>query len=288
MKSFRSILLLRTETKKDLKLAECAKVHAINSPFTVHSDMKHLFLFNNQLEVHSVAPFNLLTKMDYQRDVVSLLAAGERLFVLTNDSLIMHENSQLAHSNGSFQGGSLVRIVYAPDAADSSLEEKEGVIAVQMPHELYVFNKHLSLLATWRCQCAFSTPDFFVTADLNVLEIRSTKIPKTKIMLPDNAVSLACDSLLSAIYVSLGDGGIYRISLTGDEPTTLAYHSEPVHWMAFSICGRYLFSADRRKACVWDTASLCLVDFLETPEDIHGLEVVVEGNRHYKEIPVKL
>lgn len=124
--------------------------------------------------------------------------------------------------------------------------------------------------------------------DFNTLRIFIKEQKKLEINMPDNIVCITADAIFSKVFVATQDACIYSVSMAGFQMQKMDYHQEPVKFMKLSICGKFLYTEDSKRICVWNTNSAVVMGFIDLDHEIFDLDIFVEGNRIYNKPPIQI
>ena len=282
MNAFKSSLILRTNSNKEPKLAHTASIYTFKHLFATHPSMSYLYVFSSAIEIYTTSPFNLVKSIDYKKEINDMLLTKDTLYVINDNSITSYSSNDFNVVSSNFKNCKLVRIA----SYSQNESERNRHVGVQSKSELTIYDGSFNRLDVFRCQCAYSIRDILMLGDFNTAKIYVKGERILEIAMPDYISCITTDPLFSRVYCATNDNSIYGISMSDQSLRKMEYHTQPVKFMKLSICGEYLYTADNTMLCVWNTKSDVVVGFVEIDEGIDDLDVFIEGNRNYNEIPV--
>lgn len=274
MLPFKTGLVIRSPTKKELKLADTSGIQVVGDRFCTDHKKEFLYLVNNGISAYTSSPLNLVKKLDYKKEVSDIVATDTDLFLLNDSSLTLYSKTMFNAISNNFKGSKLVRIF----SETSTIH-----IGVQTKRELQVYDLNLSRTHIFKCQCSFSSRDILLLGDISILRAYVKGVNRLEIAMPDYINCIVTDPLFAKIYCATQDNNIYVIDLSGRPMETLTYHEDPVVQMKLSLCGQFLYTADRRRLCVWNTRNEVVVGFIDVEEGIDQIELILMDDRNYNE-----
>lgn len=259
MTIFKNGLIIRSNTKKDVKLPATYKIYTIESKFALDSKMEYLYKCtckqsDNVIIASTISPLNEVKNIEYKKEIKDMAIKGNNMFLLNDYSLTLYSKTNFNVFNDSFKDYTLIPFY--------SVDNSNSIIAVQNNQQLQIFDENLIRKGTLKCQCAFSMRDILLIGDMNILKIYLKiymlnvdnfcgRQPNLEFSLPDFIVAITTDILFSKIYCATQDNKIYVIDLNGEKMGTLNYHDLKILKMKLSFCGKYLYSHDSNRICVW-------------------------------------
>lgn len=292
VKNFQSVLLLRCASNREVRLKGAERVLNIPGPFTVSLDQSYVYTYGRSaVRLHSVLPYREIKSKEYPETVRLLSAGRQSLCLLADESLSFYSRAVYNRLSADFTDASAIyHLNYFPGCAGSGSGSEaggasSGFVAVQRTDRLAVYNEQGQYQGALACQCSCADTDVLVLGEGSVLRVHVAGKPADafSVSLPDTIVSVLVDGLFSRVYAAVVDGCVYCLSMEGHPRRRMEYHREPVRYMRLSVCGSFLYTADARRLCVWDTGSQAVVDTVELDQEIGGLGLVVEGNRIYSD-----
>lgn len=275
---FKSILYVRSATRREHALPETAAVIPLDKPFAVAPSQALVFVHSKDtLELHSVAPSTCVRTVAHQQDCQQLLCTHTALYCTAGTTLAVYRNGHYAQHE---------KLVPAAPTALVALWGAGGEgVGLQLPEHLFVFNLDMQLVAQHKAQCSATGRDVLVMGDENVLRIAVKGAVVAEVVLPERLTALCVDPLFGAVYCGAHNGVIYAVSLAGEALRSWEYHAGAVRFLRMSGCGRFLYSAEAQMVCVWDVAYGVVVGRSEFADAIEGMEVVWAGERKPVEMP---
>jgi len=286
-RAFKIGLVLRSKTKKEVKLPETAQVNVLNNIFCIDSKKEYLYQVSDELSpgmlVFTVSPLNKIKKIDYKSEILDMTVSRNSLVLLNNTALTIFSKSNFNVFSDDFKNSKLCQIF--------QLDALDFFVGVQSRRELQIFDCNLKRIEKIKCQCSFSARDVLLIADMNILKVYvassaqnaasiSTRMP-IEISLPDYITCILTDVLFSKIYCATQDNRIYVIDLSGKPRSSLDYHNLPVLQMKMSFCGKFLYSSDGKRICVWNVKNEVVVGFVDVEEGIDQMDLILTDDREY-------
>ncbi|KAI5175434.1 hypothetical protein PAEPH01_2148 [Pancytospora epiphaga] len=281
MKNFRSALFIETASTAEFSLPGTISIRTLSFPFAIGPNQDYIYSYESVINIYRTLPFSKIKSIEYKTDVKSILLTKTALFLLNNDMLIMHSKNTFHTLSGDFKGGKLVDV-------SKHTKDSAGYIGVQLQSSLTIYDESFRQISIHRCQCSYSTRDILLLGDYNNLMVMIGGESIMEVVMPDRITELTCDALFSKIYCSCLGGDIYVVSMEGESIQKMEYHKSSVQKMKISLCGEYLYTADSNMICAWSTKDRVLFGFLESSEPIRDFDIILEGNRIYKDVPFLL
>lgn len=274
MLPFKTGLIIRSPTKRELSLPETFGVQVIGDRFCTDPRGEYLYSASDGISVYTTAPLNLVKKLDYKKDISDIIAADTALFLLNDSSLTLYSKTGFNVVSSNFKDSKLI-LVFS--------ESSKMCPGVQTKKELQIYDANLTRTHIFKCQCSFSSRDILLLGDINVLKVYVKNAKRFEMAMPDYITCILSDPLFAKIYCATQDNNIYAVDLSGRPMETLDYHEGPVMQMRLSLCGRFLYTADRKRICVWDTRNDIVVGFADVEEGIDQIETIIMDDRSYSD-----
>lgn len=273
MKNFRSSIIVRTATKRELKLPETSAVHAFPALFAVSPSQEYLYVHSAGIEIYTTAPINKVHRIEYKEAANDMLVAEDTLYILNDESLIAHSKDIFNAVREDFRGARLLRL---------PARGKSTCVGVQKRNELAIYDMaDRTRVNLFRCQCSHAQRDLLLLGDFNILKIFVKGDEALEVALPDSICCIVADALFSRVFCAMHDGAVYCLSMCGEPLRRMEYHREPVKFMRLSLCNRLLYTADTKMLCVWSAVDCVVLGFVELDCGIEGLDLVLDGERTY-------
>lgn len=283
MKNFRSSLAVHTATSKEVRLVEAQAVYTFPSPFALHPRQDYLYLFNGDIEVYTTTPMNMVDKIPYRKSIRDMLLTADALYILNDDSIIVHSADSFNVLSGDFRDCKLQAV-----CAQAGGDGQAWCIGVQRKNVLEIYDGTFRRENVFRCQCSHASRDILLLGDFNRLVVFIKGNKAMEVALPENISSVTTDPLFSRVFCAGQDNAVYCVSVCGEPLQKMEYHTSPVKFMRISFCGEFLYTADANRLCVWNTASLAVLGFVDFENPIEGLGLILEGNRVYGQVPIDI
>lgn len=274
MLPFKTGLVIKSSTKKELRLPETFGVQVVEDRFCTDPRKEFLYSTNDGISVYTSSPLNLVKKLDYKKEILDIIATDTALFLLNDSSLTLYSKTGFNTTSNNFKDSRLI-LVFS--------ETSMIYPGVQTKKELQIYSLDLTRTHIFKCQCSFSCRDILLLGDINMLKVYVKNTKRFEVCMPDYITCILSDPLFAKIYCATQDNNIYVIDLSGRPMETLDYHEDPVRQMRLSLCGRFLYAADKRRVCVWDTRNEIVVGFADVEEGIDQIETILMDDRKYNE-----
>lgn len=237
-----SMVIVETRAKKDVRLPATSQIVLVDSPVAIQSSPfpKYLYMHSGGFLVYQLSPFRQVQRLGYGGDVESMAVVGDRMVVLSRDSVVVVGRGESRVLTGRFGGCSVSKI-----GRNFGVQHRDR-LCVYSPETLEIQGEYV-------CSSHYFLRDVLITSyDHRVsLYRRGDKI--LEMFMPERIGRVCADPLLTNVYCGGMDGKIFCCNMNLREPTTMAYHKSEVVGLDMSFCGRYLYSADAEgTVCVWD------------------------------------
>lgn len=264
MDAFDSALVVETDSRKDLRLPHTSKIVLTGCVAAVQSTPfpKFLYTYDGGFRVHQLSPFRELQRFEYKGDAEDMVVIGDRMAVVSKDSVAVFSRRESRLIAGSFRGCRLSNI--------------EGRLGVQGRDRLVIYSLDtLEVEEEHRCNTHCSIRDVLVTCYDCEISLHRDGAKILEIFMPETIHRICTDPLLTNIYCAGTDGKIFCCSMNGGDPATMTYHKALVMDIGLSFCGRYLYSADTEgHVCIWDTAFNTVVGKIALESPVRRMHVV--------------
>ena len=262
MVDFDSTLVVETDAKKDFRLPSTRQVILVGTAFAIQACPfpKYLYAYNKGFVAYQLAPFKAIRAFEYGRDVIDIAVIGERMAILSRDSVVVSGRDGVRAIAGEFEGR-LSRI-------------GEG-LGIQERGRLTVYSlESLEVIAVYEADAHYAIRDVLITSLDQEVSLHRQGKKVLEICMPGRVSRVCTDPLLTNIYCGGHDGRIFCCSMNYRDPTTMAYHKSRIVGLEVSFCGRYLYSADKEGVvCIWDTAHNVVVGKVDMESEIRGIQV---------------
>lgn len=263
MALFKTGLLIRSKSKKEYSLPETSDIKCISPAFALSRKKNFMYTVEDGLNAFTTNPINPIKKIDYKKEVSSICTIDESLCLLNETSLVFYSKGSFNVISSNFKNCSLIPI-------------HDGRVGVQSKGNLTFYDRYGKAEKTLKCQCAFSAKDILLIGDLNMLKAYVKDEFVFEVAFPSYITEIVADPLFSKIYCSTSDNNIYCYSLIGNPITSLEYHNQEVKQLRLSPCGKFLYSSDGFKLCVWNTQFNVVLGYITIDEGIESFDLYIQ------------
>lgn len=265
---FRTGLIIQSNSNKDFSLPETHSIMCIPFKFSVDSKKEYMYTIENGITSYTTNPLNKIRSDNYKKEILQICASKNCLYLLNKDSLVFYSKDGFSVISADFKDSTLLLL-------------DKDMIGVQNMKELTVFDTNSKRNAVFRCQCSFSSRDILLIGFVTTLKAYIKETLEFEIIMPAYITSIVVDNLFTKIYCSTQDNNIYCYDLNGLPLSTLEYHQSPVKKLRLSFCGKFLYSADEARICVWSTLHNVVLGYADIAEGIVDFDTILVDDFQY-------
>lgn len=266
---FKTGLILNSKTKKSLSLPETFQIHIFQFKFAVDQKFEFIYVNESGIAVYTTNPINFIKKIDYKKEIKSIAVGSEHLYILSDDSLTLYSKTGFNILTKDFKNCTLKNIY-------------NNFIGIQKKSELEIYDNSFTRIDIIKGQCSYSNVDVLLVGDMNVVKVYIRNKKVFEISMPSFVIELVTDPLFSKIYCAAEDNIIYVFDLNGLPLKTMKYHTKTVRKMRLSFCGKFLYSSDDERICVWSTEDLVIKGYCDIEEGIEDFELFLVDDFEYE------
>ena len=268
MISFRTGLIIQTESNKEFNLPETHSISCLKTMFTIDPKKEYLYTAEQGISVYTLNPLNQIKSVDYKKEIKHICAGHKFIYILNDESLVFYSKN----------GFSLI----SADFHNSHLQIFDNNrIGVQTKKELVIYDADSRRSSVFRCQCSFSSRDILLIGFITSLKAYVKGSLCFDVTMPAYITAIIVDNMFSKIYCATEDNNIYSYSLSGLPLITLEYHLKPVTKLKLSFCGKFLYSTDGTRLCIWSTQYNIVLGYIDIEEGMEDFDTVLVDDFNY-------
>lgn len=253
-----SLVIKKPRGKSNYSLPN-TNILLVNEDFFFDYRSRFLYLFSgNDISAYTPNPFNKIKSTLYKKEIKDILVVEDLPFFLTDDTLISYSKINFNIYSDDFRNSKFVKI-----AKTSNGNRPNFLLAVQRGNDIHIFDDNLHRTKIISGSHSFIIDDCLIVGFLNTISLMRND-NTTKILIPDIISCLSANK--EFIFCATTDFKIYKIDLRSNQMTVLDYHDKIVNELEISICGKYLYSNDKNKICVWNIQDDIVMGFIDDEE----------------------
>lgn len=268
MIAFRTGLVIQTESNKEFNLPETHSISCLKVPFTIDSKKEYLYSIEEGISVYTLNPLNKIKSIEYKKPIKEICAGSKFIYILNDDSLTFYSKKGFSIISNDFRNSNI------------QIFDKQ-LVGVQNKNELSVYDGNSRRVSVFRCQCSFSSRDILLIGFVTSLKAYVKSNFAFEVIMPAYITAIVTDNLFSRIYCATQDNNIYCYNLNGTPLTILEYHLKPVTKLRLSFCGKFLYSSDGTRICVWSILYNIVLGYIDIEEGIENFETTLVDDFNY-------